>query len=68
MKIVLFSYDAGIVTAQIIGHDECHRPKTEHSCGRSVTNQKKLLCPPCLGEALRRGSIIETTIFMAEVI
>ena len=25
---------------------------------------KKTHCPPCLGEALRRGSFIESTIFM----
>jgi hypothetical protein len=32
----------------------------------SVTNNSKNPCPPCLGEALRRGSIVYITIFMVQ--
>jgi hypothetical protein len=29
--------------------------------------EKKTTCPPCLGEALRRGCIVYSTIFMVRV-
>ena len=38
-----------------------------HPRGESVTKIQKTPCPPCLGEALRRRSIIETTIFLYQM-
>ena len=35
--------------------------------GGSVTNSKKPPWPPCLKEALKRGSFVESTIFMVRV-
>jgi len=39
-------------------------PKQGFACGGSVTKIQKILCPPCLGEALRRVSFVERTIFI----
>ena len=37
----------------------------EESAPRRISNKQfKKTCPPCLGEALRRGSIVYITIFM----
>ena len=55
MKIVVFSYDAEIVTPLFIWYDECRRPKTGHPRGGSITIQKTP-CTPCVGEALMRES------------
>ena len=40
-------------------YDDCRRPSSG-----SVTKRFKKPCPPCLGEALRRGSIVYNMIFM----
>jgi hypothetical protein len=45
-------------------YDDCRRPTKGRPLGGSVTNNSKITCPPCLGEALRRGSIVYITIFM----
>ena len=45
-------------------YDHCRRLRRV-APQRSVTKQfKKNPCPPCLGEALMRGSIVYITIFM----
>ena len=42
MKIVLFSYDAGIAIPLSIRYDECRRPKTGHPQRRIGDSLKKL--------------------------
>jgi len=41
MKIVVFSYDAGIVTTLSIWYDDCRCPKKGRPYGGSVTKSKK---------------------------
>ncbi len=47
-------------------YDDCRRPRRVAPAAE-VTNNSKKPCPPCLGEALRRGSIVYITIFMVWV-
>jgi len=48
MKIVVSSFDAGIVITLFIWYDECHRPQTGHPLGGSITKTP-------LPAVLRRG-------------
>ena len=44
-------------------YDDCRRPRRVAPRRISNNNSKKTPDPPCLGEALRRGSIVYITIF-----
>jgi len=43
MKIVVFRYDAEIVTTLFVGYDECRRTRRGFLCGGSVTKMQKKL-------------------------
>ena len=63
MRIELFSYDTRFFKHSSI-YDDCRRPpRVAPAADQEQTIQKKT-CPPCLGEALRRGSIVYIAIFM----
>ncbi len=61
MKIELFSMIRDFFEHSST-YDYC---PAEESAPRRISNKQfKKTCPPCLGEALRRGSIVYITIFM----
>ena len=64
MKIVLSRNDTGIVTTLSLRYDDCRRPRRVTPTADRWLKCKKTSCPPCLGEALRRGSFIYSAIFM----
>ena len=45
MKIVVFRYDAEIVTTLFVGYDECRRTRRGFLCGGSVTKMQKNFLP-----------------------
>jgi hypothetical protein len=45
MKIVVFSYDAGIVTPLSVRYDDCRRPRRGFLYGGSLTKIKKNSLP-----------------------
>ncbi len=42
VKIIVFSFDAGIVSTLFLWCDECHRPKTGRPCGGLATKKNSL--------------------------
>jgi hypothetical protein len=45
-------------------YDDYRRPRRVAPAADQLQTIQKKPCPPCLGEALRRGSIVYITIFM----
>ncbi len=45
-------------------YDDCHEPPKDRPAADLEQTIQKNLCPPCLGEALRRGFIMCITIFL----
>ena len=57
MKIVVISFDAGIVNTLFIWCDTCRRPRRDAPAADRKLKIQKNPFPPCLEEALRRGSV-----------
>ena len=62
MKIELFSYERDFFEPSSI-YDDCRRPRRVAPAADQLQTIQKNPCPPCLREALRRGSIVYITIF-----
>ena len=61
----MYNYEGKV--SQTRGCDECHLHRPDAPVVDQWTYRKKILAPPCLGEALRREILVNILIFMVWV-